>query len=470
MRKRLFLVLIFLLLCAARGLAEETLVPDAFTCSGGTGRVTLSCPEVRLTEDGATAVITISSPRYVYIKVDGVEYPTTCDENSATAVIPAQINRSFDILAMTTAMSAPHEIRYSLYIRVDALADSAIPGLKWQSALNTAYAEGFTVDYYEGGYALIDVKDGGRYLVVPEDMPVPDTLPPEITALRQPLEHIYLAATSAMSLFDALDAVDSLRFSSLRQEDWYVAGAAEAMERGDLLFAGKYDTPDYELLVREGCGLAIESTMITHAPKIQELLELLGIPVFVDRSSYESHPLGRTEWIKVYAVMLGREAEAEAFFAAQTERVADLRDFENTGKTVAFFYINTNGAVVARNPADYIPAMIEMAGGRYALENLSALDISGASVTVSMEDFYAMAADADYVIYNAAIDAPIATVQELVEKNALMADLKAVREGRVWCADRRLYQATDALTDLILDIHHMLLEDGADMTFLTKVQ
>ena len=44
------------------------------------------------------------------------------------------------------------------------------------------------------------------------------------------------------------------------------------------------------------------------------MIEDLDIPVFVDYSSYESHPLGRTEWIKVYGAMLNKEKEAEAFF------------------------------------------------------------------------------------------------------------------------------------------------------------
>ena len=60
--------------------------------------------------------------------------------------------------------------------------------------------------------------------------------------------------------------------------------------------------------------LAVESTMILHSPKVQEMIEDLDIPVFVDYSSYESHPLGRTEWIKVYGAMLNKEKEAEAIF------------------------------------------------------------------------------------------------------------------------------------------------------------
>ena len=77
------------------------------------------------------------------------------------------------------------------------------------------------------------------------------------------------------------------------------------METRNLLYAGKYSAPDYELILSEGCDLAIESTMIYHNPEVKEQLQNFGVPVFVERSSYESHPLGRMEWIKVYGLLLG---------------------------------------------------------------------------------------------------------------------------------------------------------------------
>jgi iron complex transport system substrate-binding protein len=63
-----------------------------------------------------------------------------------------------------------------------------------------------------------------------------------------------------------------------------------------------------------------------------------------------------------------------------------------------------------------------------------------------MEDFYAAAVDADYLIYNAAIDAPLNSLDDLLGKSALFADFKAVKDGNVWSTDRYLYQATDIVT------------------------
>ncbi len=67
--------------------------------------------------------------------------------------------------------------------------------------------------------------------------------------------------------------------------------------------------------------------------------------------------------------MLDKE-EAADFFASQASVVENLKDFQNTEKTVAFFYINTSGAAVVRNPEDYISNMIELGGARNAFRDL----------------------------------------------------------------------------------------------------
>ena len=458
---------------AMASLSSGIYTPDEFTFTGGTGRVTISCEKVEVIDGQPMATLVFSSSKYTCVRVGDVQYDSVCDEKTSRVEIPVVLNQSMTIYGTTTAMSAAHEVEYSIFIRVDALkSESAaveLPGLVWEKSMELVYAEGFAVDYYEGGYALIDVRDSARYLVVPENMPVPEGLDPAIIVLQQPLNNIYLAATSAMALFDSLDSLDAIRLSGTQKDGWYIENAVKAMENGDMLFAGKYSEPDFEMLLTEGCDLAIESMMISHSPKVKEMIELLGIPVFIDRSSYESHPLGRTEWIRLYAVLMDKEEEAEAFFAQQAQIVEDLKGFENTGKTVAFFYIHTDGSAVVRSTADYVPGMIEIAGGKYVFEELLDPESDRSSISISMEEFYNAAVDADYLIYNATIDAPISSVDELLAKNDLFADFKAIKEGNVWCTGKYLYQATDIVGSLITDINLMLTGETDGMTFIYKM-
>ena len=344
-----------------------------------------------------------------------------------------------------------------------------LPGLTYESTMELSFAECFDVYYYNDGYKLLDVHDSARYLLIPEGKEAPDGLEDDIYVLQQPLDTIYMAATSPMALFDAIGSVDSIKLSGLDASGGYIQAAADAINNGDMTYAGKYDEPDYELLVGDDCDLAIESTMILHAPKVQEMIETLGIPVFIDRSSYESQPLGRTEWIKLYGAMMNKEEEADAFFEKQAEIIEKLKDFTNTEKTVAFFYINTSGAPVVRNPKDYISSMIEVAGGRNAFADLQ--DDSGkTSISITMEEFYNTAIDADYLIYNSSIDATVNSLDDLLAKDSLMADFKAVKDGNVWVTDDSMYQHTDTIGELINDLNLMLTDGNEeDMTFLHKL-
>ena len=238
-----------------------------------------------------------------------------------------------------------------------------IDGLKYQKTMQLKYATGFDVYYYKGGYKLLDVHDDRQYLIVPEGKKKPADLDKDIVVLKQPLDHTYLVSSSVMDMIREIGALSDIRLTGVKESDWYIEKAAAAMEDGRMLYAGKYNEPDYELILKEGCNFALENTMIGHNPEVKEKLESLGIPVMVERSSYEEHPLGRLEWIRLYGLLYGKEQEADAFYEEQLKKIEPIMEKEDTGRTVAFFYITANGAVNVRKPNDYIAQMIGLAGG-----------------------------------------------------------------------------------------------------------
>ena len=298
-----------------------------------------------------------------------------------------------------------------------------LAGLKYDHSLELQYADQFSVDYYEDGYALITIAGDGQFLLVPEGKEAPEGLDSDIAVIKQPLDNIYLVATSAMDLFCALDGLDSISLSGTNADGWYIDEAKKALEDGSISFAGKYSAPDYELILSKNCDLAIESTMIYHKPEVKEKLEQFGIPVLVEHSSYESHPLGRTEWLKLYGVLLGKEELADKLFQEQVDKLKAIEDSESTGKTVAFFYINSVGAANVRKSGDYVSKMIELAGGKYIFSDLGAEDDNSLStMNMQMEEFYAGAKDADYIIYNSTIDGELTDISQMLEKSSLLAD------------------------------------------------
>ena len=300
--------------------------------------------------------------------------------------------------------------------------------------------------------------DGSKFLVVPEDAAEVDNLPADVTVLRQPLNDLYLVSTSVMDLILHLDALDSIALSGTKAEGWYLPEAKQAMEDGRIAYAGKYSAPDYEQILAAGCSLAIENTMILHTPDVKEQLEHFGIPVLVERSSYESGPLARMEWIKFFGILLGKEEQAEQVFAAQEERIAPLLDQPSTGKSCAFFSLTSNNLATVRKGSDYVARMIEMAGGSYVFSDLTENGNSLATMNLPLEDFYAGAKDADVLIYNSAIEGTISSVSQLTEKFPLLSEFKAVKDGQVWCTAQSLFQQSMELSDLILDMNKVFTE------------
>ena len=344
-------------------------------------------------------------------------------------------------------------------------------GVRKTGSMELEYASQFSVDYYSDGSALLSIGED-RFLILPEGLEEPG-FETDAVIIRRPLDHIYLAASSAMDLVICLDSMDKIRFTSTTRANWALEPVVQALDDGSLLYAGKYSAPDFEMLLEEKCDLAVESTMIYHSPAIKEQIETLEIPVMVEKSSYETHPLGRVEWIKVYGLLLGREEEAEAFFTAQTAQLEDLQTLAGETRTVAFFHNNTVGAAVVRKPGDYVSKMIQMAGGTYVPAELEIEEDNALStMNLQMEAFYYGAKDADILIYNSTIDGKLDTIEQLLGKSSLLADFKAVQNGNVWCTEQSMFQQSSASAGMIRDLNAIITGTaGSDtLTFLYRLK
>lgn len=442
---------------------------------GGSGRAKIESPAKIRVEDGkAYATIVWGSANYDYMKVGEEKFELLYAEGNSTFEIPVEsFDRKLMMIADTIVMSEPHEIQYTLKFDSSTLlpysSDSgeAAGVVTPVGSMELQYAQQFSVDYYDDGCAMITVQGGDKYLVVPDGVDVPELLARGAVVIRRPLKHIYLVATSAMDAICSLDGLNQVTLSGTDASGWYIEEAKKAVSDGDIVYAGKYSAPDYEMILEKECDLALESTMIYHTPEVKEQLENLGIPVFVERSSYESHPLGRMEWIKLYGVLLGKEAEAEAVFDHELKLLEPVMEQKATGKTAAFFYITSNGVVNVRKPGDYVTKMIEMAGGTYVPQNMAVSENALSTMNMQMEAFYAAAKDADCLIYNSTIDGELQTLDELLEKSALLKDFKAVKEKNVWCTGRNLFQETMGLGAMIVDINGILSHDETDEEALT---
>lgn len=482
---------------------------------GGSGRASVTSPaKVEIKDGKAVATLEWSSPNYDYMVVDGEKYlPVNIEGNSVFQIPVEAFDQDIAVIADTVAMSTPHEIEYTLNFHAGengqnaAKADTseqedadgaekgqqtaavggnpaktAAASLTYDHSMELSYAENFAVDYYEGGYKLLTTQlNGDRILIVPKHQQVPEDAealvspsaegkPGKLIVLQEPVKNLYLVASSVMDMFAQLDSMDAISMCGLKEEDWYIPAAKQAMKDGTLLYAGKYSQPDYELLLSQNCSMAIENSMIYHTPEVMEKLDEFGIPTLVEYSSYEEHPLGRVEWVRFFGALLDQEEKADQLFEKQKEALKRVETEESTGKTVAFFYITSNGLVQVRQSTDYIPKMIELAGGKYVFENLGDPDSRRSTVNLQLEDFYDGAQDADFLVYNTTIDRQVQTLEDLLKKCSLLKDFKAVKNHQVWCTTEDMYQQSMSAGNLIEDFHRMLTGDDKETRYLYRLK
>jgi len=482
---------------------------------GGSGRASVTSPaKVEIKDGKAVATLEWSSPNYDYMVVDGEKYlPVNTEGNSVFQIPVEAFDQDIAVIADTVAMSTPHEIEYTLNFhagengqnaaKADTTeqedADGAEKGqqtaavgenpaktaaapLTYDHSMELSYAENFAVDYYEGGYKLLTTRlNGDRILIVPKHQQAPEDAealvspsaegePGKLIVLQEPVKNLYLVASSVMDMFAQLDSMDAISMCGLKEEDWYIPAAKQAMKDGTLLYAGKYSQPDYELLLSRNCSMAIENSMIYHTPEVMEKLDEFGIPTLVEYSSYEEHPLGRVEWVRFFGALLDQEEKADQLFEKQKEALKRVETEESTGKTVAFFYITSNGLVQVRQSTDYIPKMIELAGGKYVFENLGDPDSRRSTVNLQLEDFYDGAQDADFLVYNTTIDRQVQTLEDLLKKCSLLKDFKAVKNHQVWCTTEDMYQQSMSAGNLIEDFHRMLTGDDKETRYLYRLK
>lgn len=321
--------------------------------------------------------------------------------------------------------------------------------------IETEYANLFEITEYDSGYALLTIdKIEQRILVVPEGIDIPQNCPKELTVVKKPLDRIYVVSTGAMDFFVKAEVLDNVRFASLNEDDWYIEEAKKAIKDGDILYAGKYSMPDYELLRDKECNLILENSMITHTPEVLNELRNLKFPVIIETASYEDEPLGRMEWIKLVGYLTDNENKANEAFEEQKKKVLSIqKENSETRPTAVIFSITSAGTVSVRKSDDYMVKMLKIAGADYGLTNV---EEGTGSTTIQQESFYDEAINVDYLIYNSSIEGEIDSISSLEEKFPLIKNTKAYKEGHITCLKGNTYQEVMSTGNLIIDLNRML--------------
>ncbi len=102
---------------------DGTYTPENFSFTGGSGKTTITCPEVKVERGRIYATIVFSSSKFTKLVVGEDEYfpiAGTAYEGSVFE-IPAVLNQNMEITGTTVAMTMVHDITYTINIKLTTI-------------------------------------------------------------------------------------------------------------------------------------------------------------------------------------------------------------------------------------------------------------------------------------------------------------------------------------------------------------
>ena len=159
-----------------------------------------------------------------------------------------------------------------------------------------------------------------RYLLVDRSRPLPTELP-QGTVVRVPAQHVVVYTSVHAAILEQLG--ETGRIVGVCEPRYMDLPSIQAgLKSGQIADMGEATAPNVEKMIERKAELVIVSPFQNsgYGP-----VEKLGIPIVEGADYMESLPLGRTEWIRFYGLLFGKEAVADSIFRATEQRYLALK-------------------------------------------------------------------------------------------------------------------------------------------------
>ena len=355
------------------------------------------------------------------------------------------------------------------------------------------FAELFSIEHLkdenEKAYSKIEVFDKEKkldtsWLLLPEGVDKVSGAPAGVNIMTfRDRQNIMVSSASTMALINAMDALSKVPMTTA-DTTWRIQEIKDAIDKGTVKEVGKYSKPDYEQIISIGAEkhvtFAVFSTMLDSVPDVyDQLTKTCNLRIMRDQSSYESHPLGRTEWIKIYGEIFDMRDKSDAVFNGQVEILIETPSKINVPeaerKTVLIFYTtSTKDTFYVRNAADYVTELVNLGGGKQVAEIGPG---KSGNTKMTQESFIQECSQADYVLYNwtsGASGVKDESLQGLIDARLgdWFKDFKAYKEGNVWRTSNDFYQKMDKMGEMVADIYKMLYGENVSdtLTYVNRLK
>jgi iron complex transport system substrate-binding protein len=227
----------------------------------------------------------------------------------------------------------------------------------------------------------------------------------------------YVAMLSTIGKQEAIAGVSGINFIS----DKYVVANSDKI--GDV---GYDNNINYEMVVALNPDLVLLYGVMG-ASGMESKLRELGIPYLYLGEYVESSPLGKAEWMVAVGEITGARDKAVEIFSTISERYTALAtEVSLAAKERKQVMLNTpyRDSWFIPSEQNYIARIIRDAGG----EPFTIAGTGNSSQPIDIEQAYIWASEADVWLNVGACN----SLEELIRQNPKFADVKAVREKRVY--------------------------------------
>jgi len=285
------------------------------------------------------------------------------------------------------------------------------------------------------GYISVQVRDPWdtlrqrqHYVLVDRSRPLPAELPEDGIVIRTPVRRAVIYTSVHTAIAEQLGALD--RVVGVCEPEYITSQEVLGrIDAGRIADVGKSTSPNTEKIVDLGCDVIIASPFENSG---YGSAEKLGIPIVEAADYMENHPLGRTEWVLFYGLLLGAHDQARAAFAQTRDRYFALRDLAASVQdrpTVVLERKYGNSWAVPDGHS-YIATLHADAGADYMFR-----DIPGTSSThLAFEEVFDRAGDADLWLLKYGVHAPM-TYGQLADEYTPYSRFRAWKERRIWACN-----------------------------------
>lgn len=329
--------------------------------------------------------------------------------------------------------------------------DSQIYEIAGSSASQTvSYARGFSLEV-QGRNAVITVKNpwqqakGVEYKYLLSDTAVTSRIINEYSFLiKTPVHNVICLSTTHIGYIGYLDRIKSV--SGISGREYVVNDEIRAgFNQGLIADVGYDENLNYELILKlkpdvvfaYGVSVAITNTV----KKLNEL----GIPVVLIGEYLEQDPLGKMEWVKVFAALYRQEEQIARKFDSVAIRYKKLANLASSvkDKPAVLLGLPWRGTWYISGSKSYVARLVDHAGGKYIWDHLDFNE----SRPMGLEKIY---------------------------ENALTADLwlnpgDAMSKNDILSVDERFSHLPSFSNDKVFNNNNKLVESGGNAFFESGV-